>query len=87
MPILALGISHHTAPLAMREKLAIARDAYGEKVEQLREDAGLAEAVIVSTCNRTELYGVGSAEQLDRVARLQRATIDVSAQRSASAVR
>jgi len=57
MPIFVAGISHHTAPLELRERLAITPGAYAAKVEELRESVGLREAVILSTCNRTELYG------------------------------
>jgi len=57
MPIFVAGISHHTAPLEMRERLAITPGAYADKVEELRDAVGLSEAVILSTCNRTELYG------------------------------
>ncbi len=63
MPIFAIGISHHTAPLEVRECLAITPDSYADKVDELRESVGLSEAVILSTCNRTEIYGV-SAEPL-----------------------
>ena len=58
MPIHVVGISHHTAPLEVRERLAITPGAYAEKVDELRDIVGLNEAVILSTCNRTELYGV-----------------------------
>ena len=68
MPILALGISHHTAPLALRERMAIARDQYADHVHQVRQTAGLEEAVVVSTCNRTELYAFGPVDALDRAA-------------------
>ncbi|MEM1411073.1 MAG: glutamyl-tRNA reductase [Pseudomonadota bacterium] len=58
MPVFVTGISHHTAPLEVRERLAITPGAYAAKVDELRDVVGLSEAVILSTCNRTELYGV-----------------------------
>lgn len=58
MPIVVTGISHHTAPLEMRERLAITPDAYADKVVELRTAVGLLEAVILSTCNRTEVYAM-----------------------------
>jgi len=67
MPIFVTGISHHTAPLEVRERLAITPGAYAGKVDDLRSVAGLREAVILSTCNRTELYGVLDEERLGRV--------------------
>ena len=54
--LLALGVSHKTAPLAVRERLALPE---GRAVTVLRElvgHAGIYEAVAISTCNRTELY-------------------------------
>lgn len=56
MPILVLGLSHHTAPVTLRERFAFAEARVPEALAQLRA-AGLAEeAVILSTCNRVELY-------------------------------
>src|SRR5262245_55754771 len=63
--ILVVGVSHRTAPLALREALAFRREALGEAVGRLRADAGLAEAMILSTCNRREIYGVGEDAQVD----------------------
>lgn len=66
MHLLAFGINHHTAPVNVREKAAFAP----EKLAQALQDAtahGAAEATILSTCNRTEVYcGLESApdEQL-----------------------
>jgi glutamyl-tRNA reductase len=53
--LLALGVSHKTAPLDLRERLSLTE---GRAVSALREltDAGIHEAAAISTCNRTELY-------------------------------
>jgi glutamyl-tRNA reductase len=56
MPLFAVGISHHTAPLETRERLAITRDQYAAKIGDLLGLEGVREAVILSTCNRTEIY-------------------------------
>lgn len=56
MPLLALGISHHTAPVDIREKVAINRPQYPDYIRQLLELDGVEEAVILGTCNRTEFY-------------------------------
>ena len=67
MPLLATGISHHTAPLETREKIAIARTDYVQEIETLCALEHIEEAVIVSTCNRTEIYSNGphgSGEQV-----------------------
>src|SRR4051812_9298111 len=59
MELLALGVSHKTAPVAVRERLAFSDAEARRFLEQLvAEDAQ--EAVVISTCNRTELYVVAS---------------------------
>lgn len=63
MAIFALGINHKTAPVALREKLAFAPEQVPEALQQLSATLRLADAVILSTCNRTELYFSGDAEQ------------------------
>ncbi len=54
--LLALGISHHTAPLALRERLAMPEGRAAGVLAELRAGPAVHEAVVVSTCNRTELY-------------------------------
>jgi glutamyl-tRNA reductase len=56
-----LGINHKTAPVALREKVAFSEDRLVAALRALRQENGVAEAVILSTCNRTELYWSGSA--------------------------
>jgi glutamyl-tRNA reductase len=56
MPLHALGINHHSAPLEVREKLAFAPERQAEALADLLSQPGVAEAVLVSTCNRTEIY-------------------------------
>jgi glutamyl-tRNA reductase len=53
--LIMVGLSHHTAPLEVREKLAIAGEELPEVLRALRE-RGLEEAMLVSTCNRVEMY-------------------------------
>jgi len=55
--ILIVGLSHRTAPLAVREALAFPRERLAEALARLRNEAGLAEAMVLSTCNRVEVYG------------------------------
>jgi glutamyl-tRNA reductase len=54
--LLALGISHKTAPVALRERLALAESDASEFVKQAVSSDEVREAVIISTCNRTEVY-------------------------------
>jgi glutamyl-tRNA reductase len=68
--ILVVGLSHHTAPLPVREAVAFPPEAVAEALTRLRAEAGLEEAVILSTCNRVEIYGrareAGAAERAAR---------------------
>ena len=56
MQLYALGINHHTAPLAVREQLAFDPARLGTALGDLLRGRGVREAAILSTCNRTELY-------------------------------
>jgi len=67
MPLLITGISHHTATLEIREKIAITSIDYAERVKELLELDGIEEVVIVSTCNRTEIYSVGPKQSRKQV--------------------
>jgi glutamyl-tRNA reductase len=64
-----LGASHHTAPLALREKLALTPDKLAVFQAKLRALEGLREFTVLNTCNRVEFYGV--AHHPDTIARLQ----------------
>jgi len=56
IPLAVIGISHETAPVEVREKVAFAAPETREALEVLRREAGVEEAVLLSTCNRTEVY-------------------------------
>ena len=56
MALLLVGISHNTAPIALREKVAFPPEAVGGALRLLHGRDHVEGAVIVSTCNRTELY-------------------------------
>ncbi len=56
-----LGINHRTAPVALREKVAFNENRLIAALRTLRQESGVAEVVILSTCNRTEVYWAGSA--------------------------
>ena len=60
--ILIVGLSHRTAPIELREALAFPRDALGAELTQLRERTGISETMILSTCNRVELYASAADE-------------------------
>src|ERR671936_258712 len=54
--LLALGASHKTAPLALRERLALPEGRAASTLRELTAGESVREAVAISTCNRTELY-------------------------------
>ena len=56
MRTFVIGCNHHTAPVAIRERLAFDESQCVQAVQQFRQCFPEAEAVILSTCNRTELY-------------------------------
>ena len=56
MPILVVGLSHHTAPVTLRERFAFAETKIPEALQRLRDARIAEEAVILSTCNRVEIY-------------------------------
>ncbi|HET7573714.1 MAG TPA: glutamyl-tRNA reductase [Solirubrobacterales bacterium] len=58
--LLALGVSHKTAPLDLRERLALTEGRAAGALRELTDVAGIHEAAAISTCNRTELYLVVS---------------------------
>jgi len=56
MPIVVLGLSHHTSPVELRERFAFAEARIPATLEMLRQDGIAEEVVILSTCNRVEIY-------------------------------
>ena len=72
MSIVLIGVNHKTAPIALRERIAIAREALPEALRALAAEPGVSECMIVSTCNRVEALtivesaGVGLAGFLHR---------------------
>ena len=56
MRLHVLGLNHRSAPLDVREKLAFPAERLGEALADLAAQPGIAEAVLLSTCNRTEAY-------------------------------
>ncbi len=59
--ICVVGLSHQTATVEVREKLAIAEEAQAELLRTLASSDAITECAVLSTCNRVELYAVGSA--------------------------
>lgn len=58
MNIIAVGLSHKTAPVEVRERLAVPESRLGEALHRLCAYQGIKEGVLLSTCNRVEVYAV-----------------------------
>jgi glutamyl-tRNA reductase len=69
MPLIAIGLNHQTAPLALRERVAFDAAALPAALAALRACPGVSEAALVSTCNRTEVYAEVEPGQEDVPAR------------------
>ena len=69
MEIWAVGISHHTAPVEVREQFALPGNLAAELLRAINSERVFEEALVLDTCNRTELYLVSEGPQ-DCVSRL-----------------
>ncbi|RYZ74324.1 MAG: glutamyl-tRNA reductase [Lysobacteraceae bacterium] len=58
MTLWVLGLNHQTAPVALRERVAFDAVALPATLSSLQSLPGVSEAVVLSTCNRTELYAI-----------------------------
>jgi glutamyl-tRNA reductase len=56
--IVVFGVNHRTGPLALLERVTIADDAIAKTIHGLMSRPNIREAVVLSTCNRTEVYAV-----------------------------
>ena len=62
-----IGLSHKTAPVSVRERLAISPEELPDVLRELREQSGAEETMLVTTCNRVEAYLYGGPEAIDGV--------------------
>jgi glutamyl-tRNA reductase len=79
MPLAVVGISHQTAPVEVRERFALPRGEVRSLLGDLVDSRSIAEAALLSTCNRTECYLVpAETDAVDRAAEalIERAGID-----------
>ncbi|MGH8161547.1 MAG: glutamyl-tRNA reductase, partial [Gammaproteobacteria bacterium] len=65
--LFAVGCSHKTAPLALRERLSVAPERIAERLDALLENDGVTEAVLLTTCNRNELYAIAEPQRKRRL--------------------
>ncbi len=69
--LVSVGTSHHVAPIEFREKLAFSEEQLIESLQCLCESEQVQEAVILSTCNRVELYAIAhSVRNADAAAKM-----------------
>ena len=69
--IVSIGTSHHVAPIEFRERLAFSEEQLTEAHQHLRESDQVQEAVILSTCNRVEVFAVlNSVRNADSAAKI-----------------
>ena len=61
MNVQVVGCSHHGTSIAIRERLAFGRAETGEALDHWRRVFRQTEAVLLSTCNRVEVYAAGEA--------------------------
>ncbi len=64
MTLALIGVNHKTAPIALREKIAISRDDLAETTRALAATPGVTECMIVSTCNRVELIAAIEGDEI-----------------------
>jgi glutamyl-tRNA reductase len=69
--LVVLGLSHHSSPVAVRERFAFAEARIPAALQLLRDSGGAEEAVILSTCNRVEIYASTALEPAKAFASLR----------------
>ncbi len=69
--LVALGINHNGAAVELRERLAVTEDERAPLLDALEREANLREAMVVSTCNRVEIYGVSDDAKASGAAALE----------------
>jgi glutamyl-tRNA reductase len=65
MSLVLIGVNHRTAPIALRERIAIGREELAEATQALAAVEGVTECMILSTCNRVELLAVVAWPEVD----------------------
>lgn len=80
MALIVAGVSHRTAPIEVREKLAFRPQDALRALSRLRKDGVTREGVMISTCNRTEVYAVEEgSESIGPITRILSARLDEDA--------
>lgn len=72
MSVVVIGLSHRTSPVELRERFAFAETRIPETLRQLRSNGIADEAVILSTCNRVELYTCTKLDPAQAISELKK---------------
>ena len=72
MALFVAGLNHRTAPIALREQLAVEEDKLRELIRDVLDAGAAREAMLISTCNRVEVYAVADAPGEARAAVFRR---------------
>lgn len=76
MPIVVIGLSHRSSPVELRERFAFAETGIPAALQKLRNARGIEEAVILSTCNRVEIYAATNQTERDAFAAVQQFLVE-----------
>jgi glutamyl-tRNA reductase len=71
-----VGLSHHSAPVELRERLALEEGAAPRMAQRLREIVGIGECAVVSTCNRVEVVACGDPSAIHPIALAEAIAVD-----------
>jgi len=74
--IALIGCNHRTAPVELRERIAFTPEQALRATDELRSSGSLEEAVVLSTCNRSELYGVAASPDGDVQSEMEKLLTD-----------
>jgi glutamyl-tRNA reductase len=76
MPIVVIGLSHHSSPVTVRERFAFAETIIPDALQKIRQAGIVDEAVILSTCNRVEIYASTKLNDHQAAAALEQFLLD-----------
>ncbi|MEO6036204.1 MAG: glutamyl-tRNA reductase [Verrucomicrobiota bacterium] len=76
MPIVVIGLSHRSSPVTVRERFAFAETVIPDALKKIREKGLADEAVILSTCNRVEIYAATQRNEREVSQALQQFLLD-----------
>ncbi len=76
MPLIVIGLSHHSSPVTVRERFAFPDATIPAALEKLRQTGIVTEAVILSTCNRVEIYAATGLPERQAMLELRQFLLD-----------